>query len=138
MLTQNRINHIIAVANLMKEKAPLLGLDPDQMFVLGYLHDVGYAVQTDKLHSYFGGEILKKAGYKYHQEVCNHGNPYTEYTSSALDLLNYCDMHINSNGELVSYEERLEDIKARRGEDSIEYKNSLLIVKQLIEKHFLD
>jgi len=43
-------------------------------------------------------------------------------------------MHINKKGEYVSFEDRLEDIKSRRGEDSPHYKNSKIIIDKLKEK----
>lgn len=42
MITENREKHIFNVARLMKEKAPLLHLNEEEMFTLGILHDIGY------------------------------------------------------------------------------------------------
>ena len=55
--------------------------------------------------------ILDKQKYKYAKEVLYHGKPNCEYSSRALDLLNFADMHIDNKGNYVSFEKRLEDIK---------------------------
>ena len=66
-----------------------------------------------------------------------HGKPNSEYQSLALDLLNFADMHIDKSGNYVSYEQRLEDIKTRRGENSLAYINSKKVIDKLINKKFL-
>lgn len=137
MISENRTKHIIAVANLMREKAKLLNLNEDDMFLLGYLHDVGYFKDETLNHGQVGEIILTRNGYKYAKEILYHGNPNADYSSVELDLLNYCDMHIDGTGRLVSFEERLLDIKTRHGEDSLAYQNSKAVAEKLKQKHFL-
>ncbi|MBQ7307884.1 MAG: phosphohydrolase [Clostridia bacterium] len=131
MIDNNRLLHIIGVSRLMKEKANLLGLDEKEMFTLGYLHDFGYEFQDLNKHAVFGGEIMENMGFKHYKEIMYHGDINAEYNSLALDLLNWCDMHIDCKGNFVSFEERLNDIKNRRGEDSTAYKNCLIMVERL-------
>lgn len=138
MINQDRQYHIFAVAILMKEKAKILHLNEQEMFTLGILHDIGYEFDQTETHNITGGNILKKQNYKYYKEVKYHGDPLTEYTSKELCLLNYCDMHINGKGKYVSFEERLEDIKLRRGENSLFYINAKKIIDKLIQSHFLE
>jgi len=97
MIIENKQKHIIAVARLMKEKAKLLGLNEEDMFVLGYLHDIGYEFD-DINHHNLGGKILQKQGYKYYKEVLNHGLPKCDYSSIELDLfeLKYFSSPLNS------------------------------------------
>ena len=134
MIEQKRLNHIIGVARLMKEKAIYWGLDEQEMFSLGLLHDIGYEFGDVQNHPYLGGELLSKQGYKYYQEILNHGNPDSAYQSKALDLLNYADLHIDGNGNYVTMSNRLEDIKSRYGEDSIYYQNPKKVAAMLINK----
>ena len=83
-------------------------------------------------------KMLKQQEYKYANEVLHHGKPNTGYSSPALDLLNFADMKTNKLGEYVSFEERLEDIKTRRGENSPHYINSKAIIEDLKSKNFKD
>lgn len=136
MIDENRIQHIMGVARLMKEKANLWGLDEKDMFTLGLLHDIGYEFGDSEEHHIIGGEMLKRQEYKYYKEVLYHGKPIENYSSKELDLLNYADMSIDKMGNVVSFENRLEDIAKRRGYDSPHYKNCKIIIDGLILKGF--
>lgn len=138
MIDEDRIKHVFAVARLMKDNADKLGLDKEKMFTLGLLHDIGYEFGESEEHHKVGAAILEKQNYKYYKEVLYHGLPNIDYSSLALDLLNYADMHINKKGEYVSFEDRLEDIKNRRGENSSHYQNSKIIINELQTKNFLN
>lgn len=137
MIDNDRLKHIFEVAKLMKEKAEIVGLDKEEMFALGMLHDIGYEFVENDDHNFVGFQILDKQNYKYANEVLYHGKPDSEYQSLALDLLNFADMHIDKSGEYVSYEKRLEDIKTRRGESSLAYINSKKVIDELKNKKFL-
>ena len=138
MIDNDRNAHIFAVARLMKEKAKDVGLDEEEMFTLGLLHDIGYEFGDSEEHHISGYNILTKQNYKYSKEVLYHGKPTDEYSSLALDLLNYADMHIDKKGNYVKYYDRLEDIKSRRGENSPHYQNSKKIIEGLEERKFLN
>lgn len=137
MIDNDRLKHIFEVARLMKDKADLVGLNKEAMFTLGMLHDIGYEFGENSDHNFVGFQILDKQNYKYAKEVLYHGKPNSEYQSVALDLLNFADMHIDKSGEFVSYNERLDDIKKRRGEFSLAYINSKKIIEELSNKKFL-
>lgn len=63
--------------------------NPDDVFILGILHDIGYEFTEDQLeHGHKGGLILKEQGYKYWREVYYHGLTQSEFSSSELWLLN--------------------------------------------------
>ena len=136
MIDEDRLKHIMAVARIMKEVAPTVGLDPEEMFTLGLLHDIGYEFGSSEEHHTVGARMLEKQNYKYAKEVLYHGKPDVGYTSLALDLLNYADMHTNKKGEYVEFEDRLEDIKNRRGENSPHYQNSKKIIDGLKGREF--
>ena len=133
-MDSDRLKHSLAVANKMVKIGQKKGFNDIQLqefFVLGYNHDIGYRFATDKSkHNIVGGEILKSANYKYWQEIYNHGNPSTNYSSVYLDILNQADMQIDKYGNNVSYDERLEDIKQRYGINSIQYTNSQKIIEK--------
>jgi len=131
MIDDNRYKHIRGVAELMAKIAPV-GKEKE-MFLLGFLHDIGYLYQP-KGHNFLGGNLLKEQGYKYWQEVYWHGVPDAEYNSAELDLLNSADMQVNGKGQLVSYTERLEDIESRYGNDSPQYLLAQKMVKYLEAK----
>ena len=68
-MDEDRLNHSLAVANKMVEIGENLNLkesDLQDLFILGYNHDIGYDFCSDKKeHNIVGGEILKNNGYKY-------------------------------------------------------------------------
>ena len=139
MISNDRFNHIISVARLMKDEC-LKRQFPQQyieeMFTLGYLHDIGYEFSEHADHNAVGAEFLQRQNYKYSSEIKYHGVPNCEYSSFELDLLNWADMHTDGKGNYVTFDERLADIANRRGSDSPAYINSKKIINSLIEKGF--
>ena len=133
-MDNDRLKHNYAVANKMielgKEKS-LSEIELQELFLLGYLHDIGYEFGTNENHNSIGGNLLKESNYKYWQEVYYHGVPNSEYKSLYLDILNTADMMIDKYGNYVGFDKRLEDIKNRYGEDSIQYINGVKIVNEL-------
>lgn len=136
MIDENRIKHMMGVAKVMKDNASKWGLDEKDMFTLGLLHDIGYEFGSSEEHHLIGGEVLKNQEYMYYKEVLYHGKPTEEFSSKALDLLNFADMSVDKQGNIVSFNDRLQDIAIRRGVDSPHYKNCKVIVDGLIAKGF--
>lgn len=135
-LTIERLQHSLTVARKMKafieQNRQIYSCSPEDMFYLGMLHDIGYEfVEKQDEHEIKGGEILRKQGYKFWQEVFYHGNPDSEYKSPELDLLNYCDMTTGPNGENMTVEERINDIIQRYGENSHTHLKSLRLCKKM-------
>ncbi len=128
-LPGNKQRHIVAVAEYMYRNAEKYGLIPEEMYVLGLLHDVGY-LYGNVAHSMRGGHLLHSQDYKYWQEIYHHGKFQDEYESAALSLLNEADLMVDSNGRVVGFDVRLKDIKERYGEDS----NNYIYSKKLVEK----
>ena len=85
------------------------------LFVLGFNHDIGYEYGNNSNHEHIGGEILKRSNYKYWKEIYYHGDINSEYTSLFFKILNKADMQIDKYGNDVGYTKRLEDIKNRYG-----------------------
>lgn len=133
-MDDNRIKHCYAVAKKMVELGKEKDLSEEQLkelFVLGYLHDIGYQFGTNENHNIIGGNILKDSNYKYWEEVYYHGISDSKYKSIYLNILNKADMMIDKYGNDVGFDKRLEDIKSRYGEDSIQYINCAKIVNEL-------
>lgn len=86
-MEQNRINHILAVADKMRKNAEKFGVDPEDAYLVGYLHDIGYEY-IRLMHNKSGGLILEKNGFKYWKEIYYHGEPNSPYKSAMLTLLN--------------------------------------------------
>lgn len=134
-ITDNRLKHSLAVATKMKimvqtdnEKYPV---DPDEAFVLGMLHDIGYEFsQEQQEHANKGGLVLKKQGYKFWKEVYYHGIPQKEYDSPMLRLLNYVDMITGPTGEYMTIQERIDDIAERYGKGSWQEVEAIELAKQ--------
>lgn len=136
-ITINRLKHSKAVAIKMKEldtanpeKYPC---DPNEMFVLGMLHDVGYEFsEKPEQHANRGGEILRTQGYKYWREVHYHGISQDEYNSPELRLLNYADITTGPSGENMTVQERINDIAVRYGKGSFQEKEAIRLAKTLV------
>ena len=122
-ITVDRMKHSLAVARKMKDivmqNPKEYDCSPDDAFVLGMLHDIGYEfVAEQKEHANKGGLVLKEQGYRYWREVYYHGIPQEEYTSSLLELLNYADLTTGPSGESMTVQQRIDDIIIRYGRES--------------------
>ena len=141
MISKERQKHIFAVAQLMQQYGKEKNFSVDkcnELFTLGLLHDVGYAFLDEKdyeKHETVGGEALRKQGYKYWKEVYYHTQANAPYQSEYLDLLNLADMHIDSEGNYVEFDEKLEEL-SKRYNVQIENLNSYPIVCELKAKGF--
>ena len=137
MFTEKRAIHSLKVAQIMQEKALDLGMTKgkaDEMFLLGYIHDIGYQfTEYQETHAHTGGIFLKAQKYTYWKEVYDHGNPEVAEWSDELYLLNFADMHIDPCGIFLSYADRLKDIETRYGRESEQYRNARLVVERLCD-----
>lgn len=120
-MTDDRMRHIRGVAeqayriaigaNLGEEVA-------DRMYVMGFVHDIGYALDEDTArHGEIGGEVLSKCGFDFAPAVSLHGQPSVELDVN-LAVLDVADMTVNGYGDLVTMSERLADIASRHGGES--------------------
>lgn len=136
MMDKDRLNHSYAVANKMVELGIKHGLKETELhdlFILGMVHDIGYRFGDNISHNEIGSEMLKKDGYKYWQEVKYHGVPNCEYKSEYLEILNWADLSIDKYGNDVGFSARIEDIKSRYGDKSIQYINCAKLVDELLK-----
>lgn len=134
----DRLKHSIAVARKMVEIGKdnnLIEENIKDLFVLGFIHDIGYEFGNNSNHNLIGSDILKNNGYKYWKEIYYHGKMQKTYKSVYLDILNSADMQIDKLGNDVGFDKRLEDIKNRYGKDSSVYREAVLLVKNIKEKY---
>lgn len=131
---QKRAAHMLGVARYLMRLSKECGLSEEaaqEMYVLGFLHDIGYELASPEEHAEVGGEVLRRAGFEYWEAVKRHGVHQNTPTSMALKMLNVADMHVTAEGQEVSLAERLEDIATRYGEDSPAYRESCLIAEDV-------
>lgn len=132
-ITLDRLRHSLSVANKMRELAKdKAGVNSDDAFILGLLHDIGYQfTENTGEHAKVGGEILRNQGYNYWKEVYYHGIPQEDFDSTMLQLLNYADMTIGPTGNELTIEERILDISNRYGKGSIQEETAIALARQL-------
>ncbi len=131
--TEDRALHSRGVAILMRRLTPVInramkdahdgknrsydGLDPNEMALLGWLHDFGYLLDEDPdAHAKVMGDLMDREDLPYSMVVGRHGDPKALYTPVDL-LLNACDMSVDGHGRLVSLDMRIRDVADRWGED---------------------
>ena len=125
--------HSITVWKVMQQMALEKTWNQDyanDMFILWYLHDIGKQFGYMADHAERWWEILKRADYKYWQEVYYHGFADIEYSSLELDLLNTADLQVLLDWKHVPVQERLEEIWNNCGFDSAPYKNYETLAKR--------
>lgn len=134
-ISDDRMKHIISVARqsyaIAKNKYKLNEEDCRKAFVIGFLHDIGYEFCDENTnHPETGFNLIKNTLGVEIPEILNHGNPDIEQ-DLFLSILNESDLTVDSKGNIVSVEERLNDIKDRYSENAIEYLNPLNLAIKL-------
>ena len=74
---------------------------------------------------------MRRNNYQYWSEVSLHGDETVETMSDELFILNSADMSVGPNGENFTFAERLAEIAARFGENSIAYKKCVTETEKL-------
>lgn len=112
----------------MYQHAEEHGLNKDDMYVLGLMHDIGY-IRGRTGHLKNGGEIAENVGIneKLVYAIENHGMNLSEleFVTQELILLVRADLQINHLGEHVGYDMRLNNVRLHYGESSTQYKRVL-------------
>lgn len=137
-ISDNKLKHCVEVARVMHELIKVRhpgeygDLLAQDMFILGLLHDIGYEYTNDReVHNKVGGLILRRQDYKYWREIYKHGEANSDYDSSALRILNTADLLVDSKGNRVGVEERLEGIKGKYGVSSKQYNGACKLAKKI-------
>lgn len=142
-IKDDRLAHMVGVANYMYKNAKRYGLVPDMMYVLGLVHDIGYVSGQKDFHEAYGGYLLStcfKSDVKddiFQIISCHNMTPedyskkYNKYPPKELVLLWEADMSVDLTGEDVGFDERLDSIASRYGKDSSVYLDCLRTVHWL-------
>ena len=77
-IDDNRIKHMHGVAEYMYNNAEKYGLNKEQMYVLGLLHDIGY-VKEKAGHEQYGGDLLDDLFYIDAAIITWHGSTPKEW-----------------------------------------------------------
>lgn len=135
MITQDKLNHILAVSRQAYNIAKRNGFNEEfarKCFMLGWTHDVGYEFCNKPTeHPEISVELLESLGVldlKVWEAIRYHSAQVKE--SDEWKILTEADMTVNSKGEPVSVSERLNEIKWRYGKTSEQY----LISKEICEE----
>ncbi len=156
-ISDNRLHHILGVARKAYQIAKDRGHDEifaRKMFMIGWLHDVGYEFsEKQENHPFESGEMIKllfdapqrqihistgwdmESRYDYHtspsyKAIAEHGKYPSEKTEEYI-ILNQADMLIDSDGMEVNVMTRLDGIKNRYGEHSDQYLTACDICYQI-------
>lgn len=119
LINRYKIAHMVGVAEYMHCRARAYGLNPDLMYTLGLLHDIGY-LQGRYGHEVYGGVLLRELGVyqRYTDAVFNHGDistiPVEELTKEQV-LLVEADSCIGKEGYYVGPEDRIAYVKREYG-----------------------
>lgn len=141
-LSEDRIKHMHGVAELMYTHADSFDcryLSKEELYLLGLLHDIGYILGKEA-HESNGAQLLLKTfsietSATFLECIEWHGHTPREYVDlkmcsftdipQELILLWWADMMVESSGEkagqVVGFNERLNNIKERYGEHSKPY-----------------
>ena len=126
-ISDDRLRHMLAVAKQCYKFAKEDGLPEEKarsLFTIGFCHDIGYEFSKDAdNHNIVGHQMIKNAFQYSCQEILQHGKPYDPAKWKELEILNKADMTVSPQGKIVPYQQRLEEIKIRYGEQSLQYQN---------------
>ena len=139
-ITDERLKHMRSVAEFMYKKAGNYDLDRDRMYILGYLHDIGFLYGPDG-HSMHGARMVSKITGSFgdfSNIIAAHEMSPSEYIEKTgqntmpreLLLLWEADMSVSYDGRPVTYEQKLEEIKNTEGEGD-KYRNAKQIIDYL-------
>lgn len=135
-ISDERMAHIRAVAEQAFRLAMASGLSEEEanaVYVLGFLHDVGYALADPSEHARCGADVLDACGYRFADAVRHHGNPDAELTRE-LAFLDVADLTVDGQGRLVTMDERMADIASRHGRNSEVTRRSQALADRLREE----
>ncbi len=148
-ITEDRLHHIIGVARKAYDIAHDMGFDEDfcrRMFMVGWIHDVGYEFSEEPSeHSKISKELLyqlinsngihdkRSISKKSINAIINHGKCSDNEVDNDIQwkIINMANMLIDSKGNEITPEQRLNEIKESFGEDSKQYNDALEICYKL-------
>lgn len=109
--------------------------DAKKVFLLGWLHDVGYEfASTVAEHAKVGADLAELIGFEYSEEIRHHGISQELFHSDVLDILYAADILVDAHGEFVTIEDRLDDISARHPKEDGVHESTEKLINHLKEK----
>lgn len=114
--------HSIKVAEFMKAWAPKLNLNPDEAWIIGYVHDIGQ-MEGIKDHGEVGYQMMKDVSPMLAHYIRIHEciNPIEDDMEFLLKL---ADMSVDNMGNFVGINARVKSIRMRDGDATIDILNS--------------
>lgn len=135
MISENKLKHSLGVARACKKLGEGKGFNADAcdaLFVMGFLHDIGYEIAPNTSHPKVGATMIDSfiENPEMLEAIRHHGKKF-DNLSDFDKILNEADLTISYNGEPCSVESRLFGIQTRYGKDSEHYKNAILMAEAL-------
>lgn len=118
MISNNKLKHSLGVAKVCRQYGEEYC---DALFVMGFLHDIGYDKSPDTSHPSVGGSMIESF-IKYPEmleAIKNHGKKFKDL-NTVDTILNMSDLTVSYNGKPCTVYERLDGY----GEDSEHFKNA--------------
>lgn len=138
-ISETRMKHILGVARKCYALAKAEGFDEEKcrrMFMLGYLHDVGYEFADSRSeHAVVSVNLIDSIGTIDREcimSILHHGS-MVEITEQSDEwrILVTADMSVDYNGEDIEVSARLAGIRKHYGDNSRQYINSYNVCKYL-------
>lgn len=141
---------VAATAKMLAEQLDLSDVEATTLVASAWLHDIGYTqTQVHEWHPLAGAIVLRGmeldtvANYvAWHttapEEVVFLGLSeqmvsFPNADDVVTDCLTYADMSSGPNGEVFTFEQRLSELKERRGEDSFQFQTMAQAWERLLE-----
>ncbi len=129
---------MLGVAEYMRERAPDYKLNPEEMYVLGFLHDIGYLKGRER-HEVNGAKIVRNMGVdeRFASAIEFHDCIYgvsEEHRTKEMVLLIEADSSVNAEGYIVGFDKRTTDVARRYGNAKF-IKENIEYVENYCKKH---
>lgn len=129
MISGNKLRHSLGVAKACQQYGRDMHKSEeycDALFVMGFLHDIGYEKSPDTSHPSVGYNMIES----FIKYIKNHGKKFKDL-NTVDTILNMSDLTVSYNGKPCTVYERLDGIKKCCGEDSEHFKNAMLLFEAL-------
>lgn len=139
-ISEDKLHHILGVARKCYKLAKEAGYNEQfcrKMFMIGWLHDVGYEF-TDiasehnetgvKMISTLSNDLTDDSFHSVLSAVESHGR-YQEEKSNEWRILNMADLTVDRKGRDINVHARLSDIEQRYGSESKQYIRACAIAR---------
>lgn len=148
-INENKMAHMVGVAEWMRERAEAYGLNGSVMYAVGLLHDIGY-IEGRIGHEQRGAEILSAIGIDedIRFAIAHHGeNPYKVQEVYGKDVITpefvlmlEADWSVDAKGYRVGFDKRIEDLKQRYGSEykADDAEDTIAFIKEYQKEHGIE